>query len=116
RGPRADFARWGGSAGAVRGQDPPRLMLGARWRLRSVPTANQGDHELCFGNTVLPPTTVRFTLIPMISVGGTSCGSFSRNTKSASLPAVIDPFTCSSDDAYAPLSVAIVSASSTATF
>src|SRR5437867_8249689 len=30
RGPRrADFARWGGSDGAVRGQAPPRLMLRA---------------------------------------------------------------------------------------
>src|SRR5262249_46543722 len=74
------------------------------------------DYELCFGKTVFPPTTVRFTLMFMISFGGTSCGSFSSITKSASFPAVIDPFKCSSDDAYAPLIVAMASASSIVTF
>jgi hypothetical protein len=43
-------------------------------------------------------------------------GPFSSTTKSASFPAVIEPFTRSSDDAYAPLMVAMVSASSTVTF
>ena len=54
---------------------------------------------LSTGYTVFPPTTVRLTLMFMISFGGTTCGSFSRNTKSASFPAVIDPFRFSSDEA-----------------
>jgi hypothetical protein len=35
----------------------------------------------------------------MISSGGVVCGSFSSTTKSASFPAVIDPFVASSYDA-----------------
>ena len=70
------------------------------------------DQPAVFGYTVLPPTTVRAILMFLISSALTSCGSFSSSTKSASLPAVIEPLTCSSCEAYAPLIVATVSASS----
>src|SRR6185436_14904340 len=68
-----------------------------------------------FGCVVRPPATVRTTLMSLIVSGATSCGSFSRITKSASLPGVIEPFCVSSYEAYAPWIVAIRSASSTLT-
>ena len=48
------------------------------------------------GCTVRPPTTVRTTLMFLMSSGSASCGSRSRTTKSASLPAVIEPLSRSS--------------------
>ena len=48
------------------------------------------------GCTVRPPTTVRTTPMFLMSSGSASCGSRSRTTKSASLPAVIEPLSRSS--------------------
>src|SRR5205085_2991221 len=63
--------------------------------------------------TVSPPTTVRTMWMSLILSLGTVCGSSASITKSASLPAVIDPLSASSCDAYAPLIVFTAIASST---
>src|SRR5712692_666619 len=51
--------------------------------------------------TVLPPTTVRRTLVPRTFAGGTDVISRSRTTKSASIPGASVPFSFSANSAKA---------------
>ena len=76
--------------GAVR----PRLRLHPAVLLTSSPDPRARATWPCqdapAGCIVRPPTTVRTTPMFLMSSGSASCGSRSRMTKSASLPAVID--------------------------
>ena len=76
--------------------------------LRVLPYADSGRHasggagrcrrraDSYAGCTVRPPTTVRTTPMFLMSSGSASWGSRSRTTKSASLPAAIEPLSRSS--------------------
>lgn len=74
-------------------------------RLRYVSGADAPDCRrryavrLHASNIVAPPTTVRTMRMSLRRAGSTSCGSSASITKSASLPAVIDPLVDSSNDA-----------------